>query len=275
MGFTWVNGEVGGTPVSAANLNDLLQTADLDDEVAYILGNPTSGTTLAVDGMLDAKVDPLTAGRVQGTSGRAYRVVAGVLRNSGSGWAFLNDSGHRPTNITTVTANSTGITINYGFTGTKVAALLVTPDETFAQDGIVVGASVGLSSSVIKLGRVGKSVSDYVAYNGSAWTSLAGAFTGLSFSSGTLTLTHESITGATGSVAGRGGIYQPQLGGMSGTTTQVEFFDWAGTKITTANTNMKAYVTRNSNQMLSSVDPTMITAPTANLWVLGLIEVAP
>lgn len=275
MGFTWVNGPGGGTPVSAANLNGLLQTADLDDEVAYVLGNPTSATTLAVDGMLDAKVDPLTAGRVQGASGRAYRVIAGVLRNSGSGWAFLNDSGHQPTNITSVSANSTSITINYGFTGTKVAALLVTPDETFAQDGYFAGASVGLSSSTIKIARAGRSVSDYVSYNGSTWTSLGGVFTGLSFSSGTLTLTHESITGASGAVAGRGGTYQPQLGAMSGTTTEVEFFDWAGAKITTANTNMRAYVTRNSNRQLTAVDPTTITAPTANLWVLGLIEVAP
>jgi len=275
MGFAWANGPEGGTPISAANLNELLQKVDLDDEVAYLLGNPTAATTLAVDGMLDAKVDPLTTGRVQGASGRAYQVIAGVLRNSGSGWAFLNDSGHQPTNITSVSANSTAITINYGFTGTKVAALLVTPDETFAQDGYFAGASVGLSSSTIKLARMGQSVSDYVSYNGTTWTSLAGVFTGLSFSSGTLTLTHDSMTGATGSVAGRGGVYQPQLGAMSATTTQVEFFDWAGTKITTANTNCRAYVTRNTNRMLTPVDPTTITAPTANLWVLGLIEVAP
>ncbi|WP_194522334.1 hypothetical protein [Cellulosimicrobium sp. JZ28] len=313
MGKVWQDGPGGGTPIDAAALNELVQKVDLDGLVADELGKPASQTSQSLADLLavlapglgvstpDAATlvrrndhgrtqfaDPVAAadaatkgyadsGRVRGADGRLYRVVAGVIRNDGSGWAVLNDSGHQPTNIASVSANADAITIGYGFTGTKVAALLVVPDETFAQEGYLAGASVGLSSAAIRVSRMGKSVSDYVSYNATAgaWTSLGGVFTGLAWSAGTLTLTHETVTGAAGSVAGRGGVYQPQLGSMSGTTTDVEFFDWAGTKVTTPNANCRAFVTRNANRVIAPVNPTLLANAAGNFWIFGLIEVAP
>lgn len=327
MGFTWQNGEPGGTPVSAANLNALLQQADLDDEVAYILGNPTSALSLAVDQKVadaatpiaeaeaaeasaaavaaagvsaatasqlvrrdssgrarfatpsntaDAAtkgyVDGLTTGRVVGVSGRVYNVLAGVVRNTGSGWGFIEDSGHQPSNLTSVSASSSGITINFGVTGVKVSSVVAGPDETFAQEGYFVGSSVGLSNLVLRIGKVAPVLADYVSYSGGAFSSTNGVFTIGSFSSGILNLGHPSTPGFAVSIAGRGGTYQPQIESVGDSLIQVTWRDWAGALATTANTNMRAFVTRQNPAGVVAVDPTTLVSASGNFWVLGLIE---
>lgn len=83
----------------------------------------------------------------RGTSGRKYRMVACTLRRVNSTtWEFLNDSGHTPTGVTSVSITSTYIRLTYDFTATKVLTGICTPDESFAAvSGMRVGASVGTS----------------------------------------------------------------------------------------------------------------------------------
>jgi hypothetical protein len=85
---------------------------------------------------------------LRGESGRIYRAVAGTLRKTGGSWGLLTDSGHRPLGLASVSADATKITVTYDFTATKVGALLVTPDETWAASYLV-GASVGLTTADI------------------------------------------------------------------------------------------------------------------------------
>lgn len=83
------------------------------------------------------------------------RPMYGVIRNSGSGWDFINDDGH-------VLAGFSGtcevlaapedfkLRLPYQFYGSKVGNVVAVPDETFASFGIITGASVGLDEAVLR-----------------------------------------------------------------------------------------------------------------------------
>lgn len=73
------------------------------------------------------------------------RVLVGVLRNSGSGWGFINTSNHSPTgfNVTNIQVVGNALRISYLFTASNVGTLLAVPDETFAPQGMLAGGSVG------------------------------------------------------------------------------------------------------------------------------------
>lgn len=291
------------TPLNAATLNPAFQgafvnateaevaaalaqqyaeqaAAPADDQIATLIQASSSATR--------QQLDALQAQTLRGANGGRYRVVAGVLRNTGSGWAPIDDADHHPMNMGAVTysADSGGqIVVDYTAIGaTKVVSLVVTPDETLARAGFFAGASVTQQNTTIRLARVFPEYADQVSYSGTAWTSALGVFTGLSFSAGVLTLTHPDLTLGTDqvpqldiSVVGRGGTYVPNVGsaGLSSTAFPIEFRDWAGALVTTANTNMRAYVKRGGG--IRSVDPAVVTTtqfPASNLWVFGVFEVA-
>lgn len=87
----------------------------------------------------------------------APRQVSAVLRNSGSGWVALNDADHKPIGISSVSSDSTGITVNFSFTAKTVRFFIVAADETYAvQRALVCGASVGLSHAVIQCSQYGQ-----------------------------------------------------------------------------------------------------------------------
>lgn len=77
--------------------------------------------------------------------------VAGVIRNTGSGWEIISDSEHKALNVSSVSNTSGFITITYESTFSQVISLTVNPDEVYAGYGLFIGASVGLSSAVIKI----------------------------------------------------------------------------------------------------------------------------
>lgn len=87
----------------------------------------------------------------------APRQVSAILRNTGSGWMALNDADHKPIGITSVSSDSTGITVNFSFTAKTVRFFIVAADETYAvQRALVCGASVGLSQAVIQCSQYGQ-----------------------------------------------------------------------------------------------------------------------
>lgn len=100
-----------------------------------------------------------------------YTLVAGVIRNSGNGWALLNDDGHEPIGITGVSQDDQKIIITYA-PQSKVIALTVTVDETMAAEGYSVGASVGLDTTRIYIyDKDNNAVNpkDYVNKLGNIW----------------------------------------------------------------------------------------------------------
>lgn len=83
------------------------------------------------------------------------KTIACAIRNSGNGWFIINDGAHEPIGVQALSQGATSLTLTHDFTAAKVNTLVVTPDETYAQAGIVAGASVGLQQSVIKFGQNG------------------------------------------------------------------------------------------------------------------------
>ena len=77
--------------------------------------------------------------------------IAGTIRNTGSGFFWINNSAHTPVNVNTglITTTSTEVEINFIQPATKVISLVVVPDETYAVQGIFCGASVDLDKARI------------------------------------------------------------------------------------------------------------------------------
>jgi hypothetical protein len=86
-------------------------------------------------------------------AGVRLAVVACALRNSGSGWAVISDTGHEPSGLTGpyVVQNADHLELQHAVGATRVVSMIVAPDETFAQVGLRVGASAGKGLSRIYL----------------------------------------------------------------------------------------------------------------------------
>ena len=98
-------------------------------------------------------------------------MVACALRNTGNGWAAINDSNHAPLNIDSVSQNENEIIIRYSsIKAKKVQSLLCTPDETFA-GRYTFGASVGIESANIFVYMESQRMSpkDLVSGEGNLW----------------------------------------------------------------------------------------------------------
>lgn len=91
---------------------------------------------------------------ILGNSGKTYKMVAGVLRQTtaGSGWSLIDDANHKPVNCTgAISVDSGGnLKVEYGFTAVNKSGFVVGVDETFAALGIQVGASVGNSFAILQ-----------------------------------------------------------------------------------------------------------------------------
>ena len=134
----------------------------------------------------------------------------------------------------------------------------------------------------------------FVEYNGSAWVqSLSENLTAPSMTwtvSNRLRIDH-GITGSVNQVplvAGHKGVYLPQVYDVGTTWFEVEFFDYAGVKVTTQNTNMKLWYRREmpvpcvwADTMDVVVRRGLLKVPSAlysgvagnNFWVYGDMEI--
>lgn len=224
-------------------------------------------------------IDSAVHNVVVGTDGKRYQIIACVLRNTAGTWAILDDTGHTPVGVTSVSADATAITLTYNFTSAKIGSLVCCPDETYAADGIIFGASVGDTTATIKA-SISKTIGGYIFYNGSAWDfSLAPGVTAVEWIAGnTLKVSHSTIYQPVNyncSVVGRAGITNPVLSTTTGAISEdyilIDFYDWDGTKITTPNTNMKLIFTRTASGL---VNPLLLTQTASNIWVYGIFEIA-
>lgn len=212
-----------------------------------------------------------TTQKVIGETGKTIKVVACVIRNSGSGWQFINDAGHAPLNCASVSNDNSKITITYNFTAKKVVSFVACPDETMASDFMSMGASVGVDTALINLYQ-NKSMGGYIYYDGANWVfNSAEGVSGVSFSNGVLTITHSAITGIKGSVECRTGALLANLGSLGTTTTEVYFRDYTGALATSPTTDMKIYFERDSSNLVLS--PNNYINSNGNIWCLGVFEI--
>ena len=215
-----------------------------------------------------------------GATGRVYAVVAGVMRNPGTGWAALDDSIHRHANVESTTTGPDSITVNFPTLGAKkVVSFVCTPDETLTKAGYACAASVSLTTAEITVARY-TPMADYVQYNATnGWTSFNGVFRNLTFSNGTLTMEHDPIGGSNFmdfQVTSRGDVLASgsmQVGGSTQTVTKIDFRDYTGALITEPSPSMRAYVSRGSS---GPVDPSTLTTTryrASNIWFQGIFEI--
>jgi hypothetical protein len=246
------------------------------EENTPTLPSDVAGTIEELQSSLAQKVS--LSEQIKGTSGKKYKVVACILRNEGSGWYAIQDVGHEPVNILSVTNDSLAINVTFDFTASKICSFVATPDEYLAEQGYFMGSSVVKDGAVIKLGRQ-FSLGDYVYYDEatSTFKNAGGNATLTGIESmvwrsvdSTLVITHKSVSGAIASVNSRDGSNIPVLGSVSATTTEIKFKNYDGTGITTPSANMKVFFTRNARNI---VNPQSVSAPSLNIWCYGIFEV--
>jgi hypothetical protein len=146
-----------------------------------------------------------------------------------------------------------------------------------AAQGLTVGGDVGLSFSNVTFS---KEISGYVYYDGVALTwKLATPVGGLSiasFTSGVLRLNHDSVVNTFDIVpVPFNGGYMPYVSNVAANYTEIKLFNSSGTQVTTADTNMKFFFTRRSNnESINLADTTLFTGSSGhNIWYHGIFEV--
>jgi hypothetical protein len=168
----------------------------------------------------------------QQTKGRKTKIVACAIRNSGSGFQLINDSVHEPIGVLSVTNDTSSITINYDFTAKQVISLVAVPDEIMAQNGIVVGGSVGTDFTKLDVYKH-FAVSGYITKSGgntpsyAVNTSISKGVTGATpFDNFTMEISHENCdipNFPIGFVNAKNGDMSPYISSHGLTTTRVKF----------------------------------------------------
>jgi hypothetical protein len=215
--------------------------------------------------------------QISAEAGKFYKIVACVIRQpaAGGGWNVINDAGHEPLNVASVTNDTFKITVNYNFTANKVISLVAVPDETFVQSGYSFGASVMTDRADIYISAVNAPVAGYVRYNGTAWEVL-NARGGLAFTSfdasGNLRLDHNSMGGTSPiSAMPLNSPYLLKVINDGTAHTTLQFTDYNGNVITTPDTNMQLQLYR--QPMSLAVNPNDLKSDSGNIWIYGIMKV--
>lgn len=214
----------------------------------------------------------LSPNQFKGNDGKLYAIVACVLENDGAGsWRQIAGA-HKSINVTSIDTSGSTIKVNYSFTAKNVVSFIAAPDDVFAGQGYNFGSSVGLSQSIIVMGRTTQQLGGYVSYNGSAWAKSGQGITSSAFAANVLTITHDSIPGLQVTCHVRNGVYDIHPLSMSDTTSQFRFKDpVTNAFITAADTSMLVYFTRSYGAY--AVDPATVNIASANIWCYGVFEI--
>lgn len=211
------------------------------------------------------------------TEQRKMKIVAGAIRNAGSGWAFISDSEHQPVNLSSVSVNASGnLVIDYGFSGSKVVTLAIAPDETFAEK-YRIGASVGLDKAIAQIWRLNQTIGGMVRYRSGAWNIAYTNFSSVSWDSGTSTLRvyHDTVVDYPQSKRFnislvKAASYNVVIDEIGNDYIAVKFYDTAGNLVTTPSSNCDFILTRQMPTI--KVDANDVTDGNGNFWIIGLIE---
>lgn len=248
-----------------------------------------ANTTKVIINSLTANVGESTINYIEPLMERntkRHKVVAGVIRNNGTGWDFIINERHQgDLNCVDASTDENGyIVVDYSAIGAKkVVSLLVAPDETFASLGYIVGASVGLDLCRIKVEQyftncVGGHIT---ADNNGNFTIDSNNNIGLSAVSwdstnSRLTITHSSISNAYPAFTpGLYGRYIIRLYSQNATSTTIEFWDAnANAKVTDISTKMSFWFSRVTMGLsMRQVRAENIVNENGNFWFIGIFEV--
>jgi len=226
------------------------------------------------------------------------RIVAGTIRQNASTrtqWDFIDDASHQPIGVSGTYATASGgtITLNYDTSFTEVISMVVGPDETFAnQMNMSVGGSVGLSRVLISASAAFTGAFT-LEWNGSAWATISGTAqyldpTFVSYTNGTLTLSHDYCRGAAITVTpwSDGGEilnpYLPIIKTVSQDQVAIQWINMTSGNIVTDSSpsvRMKALVTKTNAQGLfldgtnNATDINNVDFNLGNFWFYGIFKV--
>ena len=97
--------------------------------------------------------EPLASGGSGGGLPDNFRVVAGVVRNTGAGWEIINTGDHYPLNVDSVDNTAAQINIYYaGIGATDVVSFVTGVDDDF-QGTYTTGATVGTAVAGIQISQ--------------------------------------------------------------------------------------------------------------------------
>lgn len=85
--------------------------------------------------------------------------LSGAIRCASGTYSAIGDSGHSPYGIASVTTTSTYVRVTFTQALSAVGDMQITPDETYAQNGVAMGGSVGLTYVDIKFAKDGVATS--------------------------------------------------------------------------------------------------------------------
>lgn len=92
--------------------------------------------------------------QIKGNSNTKYKIIAGAIRNDGTGWKLIDDPTHKNINLLDVYIDPTDnmrLRLDHSFTATTIGTLNITTDETFAKIGLVCGNSGGKGYNLLEL----------------------------------------------------------------------------------------------------------------------------
>lgn len=269
---------------AAAQAADVAQGAA--DQASMVAGQAQSvAGAAAADAAtaLAAAVD-LGSGLIRGADGRTYALLSCVLRNTGSGWGLIEDSGHRSSGVASISSTSTGVVISHNFVGSRVSSIQATPDETLSSIGVRVGASAGTEQTILQMYTQPEDrIEDRVFYDWNAtprvWVSENGVFSGFA-ASGTngaiITMTHENMGSGGSLLIGNRGSLGIFSGGLTATTSQIVLYSGAFGSLTASapTSSTSAYVVRTGRRAaVAPTAPSAVVSAQGNIWVTGLYEV--
>lgn len=95
-------------------------------------------------GVLQHELESQLEGYIGGQAGRPMREIAGVVRNEGAGWFFIDDEGHAPLGFSSVSVVGDSLRLTYSELASKVVSVFGGVDETMGSRGLTFGPSVGI-----------------------------------------------------------------------------------------------------------------------------------
>ena len=211
-------------------------------------------------------------------SGKKIKIVAGAIRNSGTGWAFINDTYHNPINLSTISVDSSGLLqIDYGFTAKKVLSLVVAPDETLSRY-YSCGCSVGLSYSSAKIYALPITYGGLVTIANDAVTTTNSTFTSgtINSTTGEIRLYHPTVASLQAGEKFNISLSSPtnavKLGSQGNDYVSLFVMDSNGDVIKTFGaTTVTLYVNRDVNAHF--VNAENVVSVDGNFWIYGVMEI--
>lgn len=139
------------------NLDEpLTPSASFDDVPSYEEGGPGGQMNEQAQALLnrtEALKDGLLGGGVaRGNPSSNFALSGAAFRRyvpDSPDWGMVQDATHIPVNSYSI---ETGVDVTIHYKGSKIGSLVCGSDESFAKDGVIVGASVGPDNAIVSLG---------------------------------------------------------------------------------------------------------------------------